>query len=489
MRRPNNPRRFDFTFSPPPITFSCPFPFPNPPRPPPSFFLHRDVLGKGLVTSEGKRWADHLKVIGPAFHRPSIPRLHPVFASASARFIATLEAAARGEARDSMRAVGDGPHGRPAVEVELSAAFRQVTLEVISAVALGMDPERAGVFPHIFESVLDELNRRVYEPYRVLFPSQLAHARKLRTLNDIVNGLIRERRAERAAQKKTKSKGGKEGGAAESDAVGAAAAASYSTGAGALDAIGEGKGDMLDMILENSERLGVAFTDQDLADELKTQLLAGHETSSLMMTWTLYLLAKHPECMRKAVEQVDRELGGVVDGKPPPDNAAYQSLTYLDLAMKEALRLYSPVPILARETAEWDRLGDGGGGAEGSSAGVESGGVKGERGVLIPPRTAILINIWHLHRTPKLWGPDALEFRPERFEKDPRPFSYLPFSAGVRVCVGQHLATNEAKVVLGSVLRNFTVRLAPGQGEAVPDKYIIPVRPAGGVRVVMERRR
>jgi len=431
-------------------------------------FLYRDVLGHGLVTSEGTRWSSHLKVIGPLFRHATIPRLHPIFQSASDRFIENIEKARKNPTKvtnnNNTHATPIQGIGNNQIDIELSGAFRQVTLEVISAVAIGLTPDKAGVFPNLFETILDELNRRVYEPYRALWlPLQLPHRKRIGELNKIVYDIIAERRKNRETLKLQ---------------------GNTSTNNPTVNDIGEGKGDILDMILENSERLQIPFTIEDIMDELKTQLLAGHETSSMMLTWTCYLLARHPDKLRIAVEQVDKELGilpGVKSTVPNaevcinPGNEKYSALDYLDLSMKEALRLYSPVPILARETDQ------------GISIGEDT--INKKPGTYLPPKTAILISIWTMHRNRDLWGNDVDEFKPERFRTEPIPCSFIPFSAGLRVCVGQHLAMNEAKVVLGTLLRHYTISLKEGQAEPITDKYIIPVRPKDGLHIILTPRK
>lgn len=426
---------------------------------------YSDVLGHGLVTSEGTRWVDHSKVIGPLFRRSTIPRLHPIFQSAANRFIDAIEKARKtpSSSNNKNHTVPIQGIGNNQIDVDLSGAFRQVTLEVISAVAIGLTPDKAGVFPLLFETILDELNRRVYEPYRALWlPLQILHRQRIAELNKIVSDIIANRRKNRDLLKAEKNS---------------------STTNPTVNDIGEGKGDILDMILENSESLGVPFSISDILDELKTQLLAGHETSSMMLTWTCYLLARHPEKLKVAVEQVDRILGilpGVESSIPDaevridPPNELYSALSYLDLSMKESMRLYSPVPVLARET--------------GHDIAIGKDDENKKPGTWLPAKTAILISIWSMHHNRSLWGDDVEEFRPERFETDPIDCSYIPFSAGVRICVGQHLAMNEAKVVLGTLLRHYSISLKTGQPEPITDKYIIPIRPKDGLHVVLTPR-
>jgi len=465
-----------------------------------SYAFMGPILGQGLVTSEGERWRAHRAVLSPAFDHKlraglCLPRLHHVFTGAAARLSdqvaavcagAEAAAAASGGVMKRFEAEGGGSGAAAAAaaacEVDLSAAFRQVTLEVISEIALGFKPAAASVFPLLFESILDELNHRVFAPYRALFPPlELAHRRRLRELNGIVFSTIAERRA---ARKKLGAGGGGAGGGAGGAAASAALAAADAESSDAAGATT----DMLDMLLECS-----SMPDAQIADELKTQLLAGHETSSMMLTWTTYLLAAHPDKLAAAVAEVDSVLGVEGEGEgegeggaaaagaagaPPPAPPAppalekFKQLRYLEQCMNEAMRLYSPVPVLARECCAGD---------------AELGGRR------IPEGTAMLVSIWAMHTSPAIWGADAREFVPERFSRERsagrHAYAFMPFSQGPRNCIGQHLALNEAKVVLGSLLRRFALRLAPGERAPDTDSYIIPVRPSRPLRVLLAPRR
>eukprot|EP01138_Halocafeteria_seosinensis_P014356 gb/GECG01014657.1/.p1 GENE.gb/GECG01014657.1/~~gb/GECG01014657.1/.p1 ORF type:complete len:506 (+),score=39.52 gb/GECG01014657.1/:1-1518(+) len=385
-----------------------------------SYAYFKPILGNGMVTSSGERWKHSREVIKPKFHYDSLERLHPIFIGAAQRVCK------RWENKQT---------------VELGLEFRTVTLEVISEVALGLDPEDAHVLPKIFESVLDELNQRMFHPYRAFFPLEIDHRRKIKQLDDMVLEMIRSRRQQISTgdtNKATEGHGLK--------------AASYG-------------GDMLDMILKMDPNMD----ERQLADELKTMLLAGHETSSMMLLWSCYLLCKNPDKMAKAREEITSVIGS---GDKWGTYEQYKSLNYLENVMYEAMRLYAPVPVLTRETSNDVKLGK----------------------YDVPKGTTIMLSVWAMHRSPAIWGDDVDCFRPERFsredaqEKKRHPFSYMPFSLGPRDCIGRNLAIIEAKVVLSSILQRYDMSVAPGQPDEVPtDSYIIPVRPAGGLYMNVKR--
>jgi hypothetical protein len=245
--------------------------------------------------------------------------------------------------------VDGGAPGVGAV-MDLSSLFRQVTLEVVSEMTLGFKPHEASVFPALFESVVDELNHRIYKPWRAYLPSAAQYTRRITRLNDIVQERISARRAVRAATTGVPAaapppapSAGAGVGAASSgggeDADGQALASGEGSGVSASGkAIFAGGCDMLDMLLD----CGTSLTDKELSDELKTQLMAGHETSSMMMTWACYLLARHADAFQRVMDEVDTVLGlapgvtqtaipaAAVRTEPQPAFKDFRSLAYLE---------------------------------------------------------------------------------------------------------------------------------------------------------------
>jgi unspecific monooxygenase len=193
--------------------------------------------------------------------------------------------------------------------------------------------------------------------------------------------------------------------------------------------------DLLDLLrAARDPETGDAFSPEQLRDQLATLLLAGHETTAVTLFWSLTLLAQDAQ----EQEMVAEEVRGVAI---EPENAAAMLpfLVRTRAVVSEALRLYPPAFTIAREAIGPDRLGD----------------------LDLPKRAVVLIAPWVLHRHRKLWHePDA--FDPSRFMPDapavPR-FSYLPFGAGPRVCVGAQFALTEAVLVLAMLMQRFEAAL------------------------------
>ncbi|KAK3708215.1 hypothetical protein RRG08_023624 [Elysia crispata] len=200
--------------------------------------------------------------------------------------------------------------------------------------------------------------------------------------------------------------------------------------------------DFIDILLMARDEDGKAMTTQEIRSEVDTFMFAGHDTTSSGTMWFLYCLAKNPEYQFKIQEEVD----AVLEGRDS-DHIQWSDLSELPilaLCLKEAMRLYPPVPFIQRELTE-ETIIDG---------------------HMIPKGTLVTVSIVHLHVNPTVWE-DRDEFRPERFTweemKGRDSFSYVPFSAGPRNCIGQHFAVHEIKVLTSRILRKFTLELAPNR--------------------------
>jgi cytochrome P450 len=199
---------------------------------------------------------------------------------------------------------------------------------------------------------------------------------------------------------------------------------------------------------------GADIDNKILRDDLMTMLIAGHETTAAVLTWSLFELVKNPECMAKAREEIDR-----VVGDRTPNYSDIKDLKYLRLVIAESLRLYPEPPLLIRRCREEDELPKG--------AGREATVIRG---------MDLFLAIYNIHRDERFW-PNPNTFDPERFTmpyKNPdipewkgfdpslwegklypnevsSDFAFLPFGGGARKCVGDEFATMEATVTLVSL--------------------------------------
>ncbi|MFB0829564.1 cytochrome P450 [Brevibacillus laterosporus] len=194
----------------------------------------------------------------------------------------------------------------------------------------------------------------------------------------------------------------------------------------------QGEIDLLTRMLNGKDpQTGERLDDENIRYQIITFLIAGHETTSGLLSFALYFLLKNPEVREKAYQEVDRVLTGV-----SPSYQQVLQLTYVRMILQESLRLWPTAPGFEL-TAREDTI-------IGGKYAIK----KGEVVALLLPQ---------LHRDKDAWGDDANEFRPERFEDpDKVPHhAYKPFGNGQRACIGMQFALHEATLVLGMILQNF----------------------------------
>jgi len=209
------------------------------------------------------------------------------------------------------------------------------------------------------------------------------------------------------------------------------------------------------LIVSTREEPDPAVARQRLRDELVTLLLAGHETTASTLGWTFYLADKHPEVWQRLHEEAVSALGDRL-----PTFEDLNNLRYTSMVIEEAMRLYPPVWILTRQSLAEDEVG----------------------GYHVPAGVDVLICPYTMHRNPQFWE-DPERFDPERFNPDQskaRPrYAYLPFGAGPRFCVGNHLGMMEAALVVAMVCRDL--RLVKQPGYRVVAEPMLSLRIRGGL--------
>ncbi|MDA3857341.1 MAG: cytochrome P450, partial [Roseovarius sp.] len=189
---------------------------------------------------------------------------------------------------------------------------------------------------------------------------------------------------------------------------------------------------------------GQRFETEEMVDQVAIFFLAGHETSASALTWSLYLLAMHPEWQDKAAAEAQ----GAMQTRTP-EFGDMARLRVAKNVFREALRLYPPVPMMVRETTCPERFRDRD----------------------IPKGAQIVLSPWHLHRHERLWdNPDG--FDPSRFQTENGKAclrnAYMPFSAGQRVCPGAGFAMIEGPLLLAMLVRAYRFEL-------VADRPAMPV--------------
>ncbi len=228
---------------------------------------------------------------------------------------------------------------------------------------------------------------------------------------------------------------------------------------------GKDHGDLLSMLLiaQDEEGDGGGMTDLQLRDEAMTIFLAGHETTANALAWTWYLLAQH----RDVEARLHAEIDSVLEGRLP-EVEDFARLKYTEMVFAEAMRLYPPAWAMGRQVLKDYPIDN----------------------YTVPAGSIILMSPWVMHHDPRYYA-DPFKFDPERWTpagREARPkFSYFPFGGGPRVCIGEGFAWIEGVLLIATIAQHWRMRLAAG--ERVEPKPMITLRPRGGMRMVVERRR
>ncbi|WP_329334644.1 cytochrome P450 [Streptomyces sp. NBC_01352] len=228
---------------------------------------------------------------------------------------------------------------------------------------------------------------------------------------------------------------------------------------------GDGGGDLLDRMLETAHpKTGERLTAENVRRQVITFLVAGHETTSGALSFALHYLARHPDVAARARAEVDQVWGGTA----LPGYEQVAKLRYVRRVLDETLRLWPTAPAYAREARQDTVL-----------AGTHPM-RRGAWTLVITPM---------LHRERAVWGADAEEFDPDRFEakavRSRPPHTFKPFGTGARACIGRQFALHEATLVLGLLLRRYELRPDPDYRLRVTERLTLMPE---GLRLHLERR-
>lgn len=198
-------------------------------------------------------------------------------------------------------------------------------------------------------------------------------------------------------------------------------------------------------------------------------MIAGHETTSNLLTWTFLLLAQHPHVTHKLCNEIDAVLGppGTHSTCEGISHCTIEKIHYAECVLREALRLYPPAPYTAREAKDEDVIGD----------------------LRIRKGMTVFVSVYSIHRDRSLWGNDAEQFVPERWKNGPLPEktgAFIPFGLGPRRCLGERFALLEARLALVRTLMEFLPIAV--KDERIRETVTLTLGPKGGLRIEFVKR-
>jgi cytochrome P450 len=219
--------------------------------------------------------------------------------------------------------------------------------------------------------------------------------------------------------------------------------------------------DLLQTLMDARYSDGEGMSDELVLSESMQLLVAGHETSSNGLSWLLYLLSSRPDCLESVRQEFDSVLGDA-----PLSHADVPKFEFTTQVIQEGLRLYPPFWMIDREAVADDRAGD----------------------IDIPRGSTVIVYVYGAHHAPRYWeSPES--FEPERFikgnEKLRKPFTYLPFGGGPRVCIGNQYAMLQILMILSDLLRKYDFQLTPGQ--TIEARPMVILRPKHGIRMTFTK--
>ncbi|NOQ36145.1 MAG: cytochrome P450 [Methylococcaceae bacterium] len=364
------------------------------------------ILGQGLVTSQGDLWRRQRHLMQPAFQRSNLASMLPQMVMAGNNMLSRWQQ------------LGEN------VEVDLANEMMRLALEVITQTMFSTSVlDKVEKIAPALETALRYAAKTAANPLAppLIIPTpanqQFKQARKL--LDEIIYDLIEQRRMQPHTQH-----------------------------------------DLLATLLNaHNEDSGERMTDQQIRDEVITIFTAGHETTANLLSWTLYLLAKHPEILSKLRAELTQSLQGKI-----PDTEDLQSLVYMPAILNESLRIRPPVGMMIRKVNKDTELD----------------------GYLLKGGSLAIFSIYNIHHHPELWQHPE-QFNPDRFLTDDKHrFSFIPFGTGERVCIGNHFALMEAQLLLSMIVQQYDIQLL--NKEEVEIEMTVSIRPKGGIPVRLIKR-
>ncbi|KAJ6678068.1 ALKANE HYDROXYLASE MAH1-LIKE [Salix viminalis] len=391
----------------------------------PMFSRIFDILGDGIFNADSHEWKSQRKLAHSLLNHQQFQRflVKSSWKKVETGLVPVLEHVAK---QGSV--------------VDLQDVFQRFTFDITSVLVTGFDPGCLSVeFPRVeFSEAMDDAEEAIF--YRHIWPElflkiqrwlgfgreqKLKEAR--RTLDRMVAEYISRKREELISKKTITVE--------DEDGV-----------------------DLLTSYMSHPEILGLKTDDKFLRDTIVNFFLAGRDTTSSALTWFFWLVSQNPQ----VESRIREELKAFIPAEERENRRLFSTqelsnLVYLHGALCETLRLYPPVPFQHKEPLETDVL---------------------PTGHPVGPNMMVLFSVYVMGRTASIWGPDCLEFKPERWIsesgkiKHEPSYKFLAFNAGPRTCLGKGVAFTQMKAVAAAIIHNYQVRVVEGH-PVTPSSSII----------------
>lgn len=378
----------------------------------------KHFIGRGLLMANGNDWYHQRHIVAPAFMGDKLKSYAGYMVECTTQMLKSLE-----------NAMETGE-----TEVEIGEYMTRLTADIISRTEFDSNYEKGKQIFHLLtdlQRLCAQASRHLWFPGSRFFPSK--YNREIKSLKMEVETMLMEIIQSRK------------------DCVEIGRSESYGN-----DLVGI----LLSEMKKKRESNKFSLNLQLIMDECKTFFFAGHETTALLLTWTVMLLASNPIWQEKVREEVMQVCTN--GGQLSVDHLS--KLTLLSMVINESLRLYPPASVLPRMAFEDIKLGE----------------------LFIPKGLSIWIPVLAIHHNEEVWGKDVNEFNPSRFaSKSYAPGRhFIPFATGPRNCVGQSFALMEAKIILSMLISRFSFTISENYRHA--PIIVLTIKPKYGVQIYLK---
>jgi cytochrome P450 family 4 len=400
------------------------------------YSVFKPWFGNGLLISSGAKWKHHRKMIAPTFHQSILKSFIPTFYENSLKVVDKMK-----------RELGH--------TFDCHEYMSGTTVDILLETAMGYNEPRSEEtgfnYAMAVMKLCDILHRRHYKvwlrPDYLFEKSKMAlnHTKLLKVITDLTTKVVRNKKREHLKKvinpeeqyEKVEAK------SEVKETVSSKPMTGFEYIRDDLDDVDENDiGEkkrlaFLDQLTANAQNQNVDFTEQEVLDQVNTILFEGHDTTAAGSSFFLCIMGMHKDIQEKVVQEQYQIFQGSDRACTFADTL---EMKYLERVIMETLRMYPPVPIIARELREEVKMASG--------------------DYTLPVGSTIVIAQVALHRrddtfpNPEVFNPD--NFLPERCQER-HYYSYIPFSAGPRSCVGRKYAMLKLKVLLSTIMRHYVV--------------------------------